>query len=495
MFFRSRFLGFMVSAAGASLLVQVLAFFRQVSIAACFGVSRDLDMYVVIYAIATFGVFTFNSIFDSIGVTHLVRTRERKGDEAARALAARIFRVSLWLAGVTSIAFMIAVPLLVPILATGFSPEERTGIVKLAWYFLPWTLICLPYYAAGALRKAQWQFARVFSAEIVVIVVSIGFLTAWHEDIRSLPLAYAAGYLAGLVHLLVGAWPWRGPQPAPPVRGLLRNIGELYLANQTGSVASIVDRHVQSFVPIGGVAAINYSAQLVNGLATVLTFREIFVVPLAQQDGRAEKLERLLCGLVLASVPLAAIVAGFAPDMVKVLFQRGRFDATATALTAQVLQINAFSLVTAAVLMPLMRMSQIVDRIHLNHLLFLSLALSLAVFGYLFVIVLELGVVGVALMQLAGSVLSCVVAAHLLGRSGIWPRWRRVLGYLLFAAVASGVAYLVATGVVLQLENSWGRVIAGGAAYGLVVLVFYIPARSHLRGIIFGTTPSEGRTL
>ena len=490
---KSRFLGIVVSATGASLAVHALAFARQLLIAACFGVARDLDLYVTIYAIATFVVFTFSSIFDLIAVSHLVRAREQKGDAAARSLAVSIFRVSLWLAGVASVALVIAVPLLVPIVATGFAPEEQAGVGELAWYFLPWTLVCLPFYAVAALHKAQWRFARVFSAEIVVIAVSIGVLAIWHDYIHWLPLAYAAGYAAGFVLLCVGTDLWRRREPAPPIRGVLRNVGQLYLANQTGSLASVVDRHIQSFVPVGGIAAINYSAQLVNGLAAVLALRESFVVPLAQQDGRVQRLERLLCGLVLVSVPLAGLVACFAPDMVKVLFQRGRFDAAATALTAQVLQINAFGLVTAAVLMPLMRMSQILDRIHFTHVQFFSLALSCAVFGYLFVIMLGLGVVGVALMQVASGLFSCVVAAYLVGRCGIRPHWWRVLGYLLFAALASAAAYVVATVTVLQLESAWGRLLIGGAAYAVVVGMSYFLARSRLHGIVFGTAQSKSR--
>lgn len=485
----------MVSASGASLAVQVLAFFRQVLIAACFGVARDLDMYVVIYAIATFVVFTFGSIFDSIAVSHLVRARERGGDDAAHALAGAIFRLSLWLAGAASIVFIVAVPLLSPLVATGFSPAERGEIARLAWYFLPWAAVCLPYYAAAALHKAEWRFNRAFAAEIVVVLVSIGVLAAWHDDIRSLPLAYAAGYVAGLLWLCAGSKiGQKSAQPAPPVRGLLRNIGELYLANQSGSLAGVVDRHVQSFVPAGGMAAINYSGQLVNALSTLLAFREVFLVPLAQEGDRTEKLERLLCGLVLLAAPLAGIVACFASEMVKVLFERGRFDATATALTAQVLRINAFGLIVGVMFMPLFRMFQISDRIHFSHAVFLSLALSLAAFGYLFVVALDLGVVGVALMQLAGGLLSCAVAGYLVGRCGVRPRWWRVLGHLLFAAAVSAAAYLIATFAVWELENTWARLVAGGAAYGAVILAGYFLVRSRLRGIVFGAPP-ESRSV
>ena len=73
-------------------------------------------------------------------------------------------------------------------------------------------------------------------------------------------------------------------------------------------------------------------------------------------------------------------------------------------MTTQVLRINALGLTTGALFMPMMRMFQILDRIHLMHVLFLTLAVSSAIFGYLFVVGLGLGVRGVAIMQvISGS--------------------------------------------------------------------------------------------
>ena len=248
---KHRLLAVFVSATGVSLVVQALAFFRQLLIAAYFGIGRDFDSYVVVYAVATFAVFTFGAIFDSIAVPHLVRVRDKDGTDAARALAAAIFRISVGLGGIASAIFLVAVPVLTPVIATGFSVPEKKGLAELAWYFLPWTLICLPYYAAAARHKMEWRFNRVFVAEIVIIAISIGALALWHDDIEHLPLAYAAGYMAGLLLLIVGAglvWP-KKKSAQPSLRGILRNMAELFGANQSGSLAGMVDRHIQSFVP------------------------------------------------------------------------------------------------------------------------------------------------------------------------------------------------------------------------------------------------------
>lgn len=473
---------------GVSLLVQVLAFLRQLLIAAYFGIGQDFDAYVMVYTVATVLVFTFGGIFNSVAVPRLVRTREREGAEKARALARSIFRLSLLLSGGISLTFLIAVPLLTPIFATGFSSDERANLTKLAWYFLPWTLVCVPYYAAAARHKMEWQFNRVFAAEIVTVVVSTGCLVLWHGDIRVLPLAYAVGYGAALVQLAAGSALWRsaGDVISPSLRGVIRNVGELFLANQTAGLASLSDRHFQSFLVVGGIGAVNYSTQIIASFSSLLTLREIYTVPLTQQADRAERLGRLLCGLLLLAVPLAFLMAYLAPELVQVMLQRGRFDATASALTAAALRVGAFSLIASTVMAPLVRVFQIVDRIHLVQVVYLSWAVSILIFGYLFVVMLGWGVQGVALMQVAGSVTAAIATSFLVDRCGIRLRWGMIFSWFALAVVVSSIAYLVTVPIVSGLENPWLRLTVSSAVYGVAILVGYFLVRAKIRRLVFG---------
>jgi putative peptidoglycan lipid II flippase len=488
---RSGFLRVLISAAGVSIVIQALALLRQLLIAAWFGVSRQIDIYVMAYTLATLAVFTFANIFDSVAVPHLVRLREREGIDAARALAATLVRGSLLLGIAATALLLVGTFLLAPVIATGFSPEERTELNWLMWSFVPWALICLPYYAHVAWYKAQWRFGQAFAADIVVVLVSIVVLVLWHGAVAAIPLAYAGGYAVGLIQLAVSARLWRRHNAPPSSRAVFRNVGELYLANQSGSVGSLVDRHVQSYVPAGGIGVINYAAQIINTLVALLTFREIFVVPLAQQEDRTLRLERLICGLVLVSIPTTGLVMCFAPDIVTVLLQRGRFDQAATNLTGVVLRINAISLSIAAITTPLFRMFQIVDRIHLTYVTYFTSAVSLALFGYIFVGVLKLGVPGVAWMQVSSGFVGFATLVHLIGLCGIHLRWWRVTRYFLFAVAAGVGAYVAGHLAASPFENSWLRLVAGGSAFGLVVGGCYCLAYSRLHAIAFGSKISE----
>jgi putative peptidoglycan lipid II flippase len=493
---RNRFLTVAASAMAVSLLVQVLAFGRQLLIAAYFGAGREFDGYVMVFTVATLLVFNFAGIFDSVAVPRLVRTRETERPETALALARSIFRLSLGLGIVMSAVFLIAVRLFAPIFATGFSPAERSALAGLSWYFVPWTIVCVPYYAAAARYKMEWRFNRVFAAEIVIVVVSIAFLQFHHDVIHALPIAYACGYAAGLFQLTAGSGLCRvgGGAKSTSLLGVVRNIGELFLANQTGSLASLADRHIQSFLASGGITAVNYATQITSVLSSLLTMREIYVVPLTQQLDRAARLERLLSGLVVLAFPLAGLIGCLAPDIVQVLLQHGRFDAASAAMTAEVLRISSLSLVVSAMLAPLARMFQILDRIHYTHAIYLAVAVSTIVFGYLFVGLLGWGVRGVALMQLGSSLVTTIVTVQLVAHCGVHLRWSVIALWIGLAGAVTGIACAGTIATLSEVENVWLRIVIGGSSYGVIVLVFSFLGRARLHDLILGVAPPAANT-
>jgi len=482
---RKRFAAAAVSAMGVSALVLGLAFVRQMLIAAFFGISRALDIYLMVYTIAAMTVFVFGFIFDAAAVPRLVQVRENKGEKAARALSAGIFRLSCIIGLAASAIMLAATPLLIPVIATGFQPNEKSELSRLVYYFLPWTLLCVPYYAAAARQKGIRNFNRVFAAEVVICVVSIGVLLFWHSRIAYLPLAYAAGYGAGLLTLLPGSGVLSLAPGGSVLRTVLRNTGEQFLVNQTSSLSNVADRHFQSLIPMGGIAAVNYATQAVNALATLVTFREIFIVPLAETTRRTEKLERLVIGMLLLAVPVAVFTSLFSHEVVSVLFRRGNFDAGAVDVTSSVLRISALALVSSVINTPFLRMFQIIDRINLTHFVNLWSVVVISGFGYLFIGLLGLGAPGVAWMQLMNGVFTGIASVWIVARAGIVVRWWRIAGFVAFALGTSGIAAVAARMVVSLLTDAgaWVELLCAGLIYCLVWGACYFAAQTKLKPI------------
>ena len=115
------------------------------------AVSGAFDQYLVVYAVASMVVFNTASVFDTVAVSRLVRIREDAGDDAFWRSSNKLLLQAM-LGGLLFAAGLFAlVHLLMPIIAAGFSADERAAVAELTIYFAPWVLVVIPYYAVSAL--------------------------------------------------------------------------------------------------------------------------------------------------------------------------------------------------------------------------------------------------------------------------------------------------------------------------------------------------------
>jgi putative peptidoglycan lipid II flippase len=484
------FLSAIISASGVSIIAQGLGFVRQIMIAAYFGVMRDLDVYFTTYAIATLMVFTFGLILDSVGIPHLVRVHEEKGTAAFKALTGSIFTFSLWVSLSLSLLFVALTPLITKFMAAGFSPAEKTAVWRMTLYFVPWTLISIPYYALCSFYKSLSQFKLVFTGEIVIALVSVLALSFYHAHPGAVSLTYFLGYLSAFLLLFsrsAGLFGAVGTVFTQDMKGVIKNFLELFGANQIGSLTSIVERFFQSFLLPGGISALTYASQMTTAASSLLTFREIFIVPLSLANQRAEKLERLTIGLSVITVPVMVFTAFFAHDIVTVLFQRGKFDMQATATTASVLSVYCLAFLPSIAGLPAFRMFQVIDRIRSTGFIYLAGVFIVAGFGALFIFYLKLGVIGMAMTIVANSYLSVTMSFWLLRRSGIRVNMIRIMKYAVYSAVMS----LAAVGLVRLLPSLEAhlilRLLVSGSLFVGFVALSFLPLRRRLARIIHDT--------
>jgi putative peptidoglycan lipid II flippase len=479
---RAPFIRHVISTFGITILQQFVGLARQILIAAIFGLSRGYDQYLVVYAVATMVVFNTASVFDTVAVSRLVRIRENLGRDAFWRSSNRLLLQAILGGLLFAVGLVALVHLLLPIIAAGFTADERASVAELTVYFVPWILVIVPYYAMSAHLKALWDFHWVFGAETVAMVVSIFVLSLWHDSAICLPIAYGSGYFVALVMLFLRRGIVRSKAVAAPA-GLLGGMANQHLANQIGVAAGLVDRYFQSFLAIGGISALGYTGQIVNNLSSLMTLREIYVVPLSSEIGRDEKLQRMLQGIVLVSIPCTFFIAEFATPLVAVLFQRGQFTPEAAILTGDILRISAFSLVITSLLAPMARLFQILNRISYTHALYLVSLVCTAAFQYLLVFRLGWDVYGIAWATLANSAVVTLVVAGLIRRCGVVVDWYRVLGHALLA-VAVSVAAVAVSWLGTARFAGLPALVVGSALFGLVVAGCYFLVRRRLRLII-----------
>jgi len=484
---KGSFMTALISASGVSVVAQGIGFVRYILIAAYFGVTRDLDVFFMAYSIATLIVFTFGVILDSVGIPHLVRVREERGTAAFRRLTGSIFTFSLWITVSLSLLFVALTPLVTRFMAAGFSPDEKAAVWRMSLSFLPWTLISIPYYALCSFYKSRRRFSIVFTGEILIAVISVVVLSLYHPDAKVVALSYFLGHLAAFLLLLVSSFDEFdriGTVFSDEMKGVIKNFFELFGAKQIGSLASVVERFFQSYLLPGGISALNYASQMTTAASSLLTFREIFIVPLSLADQRAEKLERLTIGLSMITIPVMLFTAFFAQDIVTIFFQRGKFDLQAAAITSSVLSVYALAMLPSIAGLPAFRMFQVIDRIRSTGIVYLASIALFAVFGVLFVFVMKLGVIGMALIVVLNSYLSTGLSFYLLRRAGVSVNLIRVLRFAAFSTAIS----LLGIGIVRLLPpmslHQILRLLMNGALFVGLVGAAHLPLKRHLIRII-----------
>lgn len=110
----------------------------------------------------------------------------------------------------------------------------------------------------------------------------------------------------------------------------------------------LVERFLASTLPAGAISHLNYAqkvAQMPMVLSLMICTVTFPVVARAMADGQREKARRRVeRDLALAGMVVllgTAVVLGYAPQIIEVLFQRGAFDVSDTEATAQVMRVYA----------------------------------------------------------------------------------------------------------------------------------------------------------
>ena len=484
-----RFLKTMISASGVSIISQAINFFRQILIAAYFGVSRELDIFFMTFSMATFVVFTFGMIFDTVGIPSLVKILEEKGQEAFRRLTGSIFSFSIMISFGVVILFIFMVPILAQVMAAGFSTVEKKEIWRMAFFFVPWAFISLPYYALCSFYKSRRSFNLVFVGEIIISIVSVCALMLYHPNTNVIPISYFIGYLSAFMFLFAISFRYFdriGTLVSEEIKKVYRNFLELFGTNQIGSISSIVEKFLQSFIQAGGISALAYSQQITTAASGFLGFREMFVVPLSSTVGRTKKLERLLIGLIVITIPIMAFLFYHTREIMTILFQRGKFDAYALDITSSVFSIYILALLPSVAGLPLFRMFQVIDRIRYTSIVYAFAIINFAVIGGGLIFLLKMGAQGIALTVVINSYLSSIISLILLRRGGIDLDGRRVFKYAGYVGMSSMVMIGITNMLPDMSLSAFVKLFIHGCIYMVLIIVAYLPIRKKIINIVNG---------
>lgn len=344
---------------------KFLGFIREVLIAARFGSGVNTDAFFI--SLTATGMIT-DFLRNSISMTFIPILSEIEQKEGKRGkikhinnIVNVIFAVSI----VFVVLGLISAPLIVKILAKGFTGKQFYIAVKLTRMGMPMILfsgingVIIGYLnseqrfvsssAIGLSYNLVYIFYLLFLSlkfginglMIAAVVAVISQLLIQLPEIKKIGFEYKftldlkSEYFKKLLHLSI-----------PVLIGVAIN-----------DLNVIVDKTLASSLISGSISALNYAYKLNNLILGVFISAITTVVfPLLAKEfnnnnivGMKKIMEYGVNLILLITIPATVGLIVLAKPIVEVAFQRGEFDATATIMTSQALIFYSISLVAMAI--------------------------------------------------------------------------------------------------------------------------------------------------
>jgi putative peptidoglycan lipid II flippase len=492
------------SVAGAALVIMImnlasrlLGFGRETVIANQFGATHLTDAYLVAYTIPYFLQSVLGLALVSAIVPVITRYLVKGEQEEAWKIASITMNWTALIMSVLTILGVAGSRPLVKLLAPGFDQATARLAADLTIIMFPSVIVMgVGMLISGVLnaRKsfAVAAFAPAFSALIIIVaVITVGGL-----GIEYLAWGTLASFFGSLLIQLPSLkragfrYKWAWSLAHPEVKGIFLNLVPIFMGTAVNQIYLAINRVFASGLAEGSISALNYAGKLMNmpmGIFALAISTAIFPTLSEQAVGnnRTALAQTLLKGLrmvILVTIPASAGLMTLRVPIVKLLFERGAFDALATMMTADSLLYFCLGMFAMAGNMVITRafyaMGDVKTPLYLG---LISIAVNVAAS---FVLVPLLAHSGLALANSLASIFSCLTM--------LWVLVRRLTDFSLPAllsttvkSIASSLCCAAAAGLLSHLLSQSLRdsgskgilievvlaVAAGIGVYGLVILL------------------------
>lgn len=357
------------SAAGvvglATLLSRVLGFIRDMAIAWLFGAGMVADAFFVAFRIpSTLRELLGEGALSAAFIPAFTRTVTQEGKGAAWTLASKVLGTLVMVLSIVMIAGVALAPWIVGALAPGFGrvPGKLELTATLLRIMFPYIfLVGLAALFMAILNSLGHFLTPALSPTVLnAIMICAALFVAPRSSNPVVPIAIAV-LIGGIGQLAIQvptalAYGWRPTLLVAPRDPAVRGVARLMLPGVAGLAITqlnvFVGTLLASLLPQGSVAAMTYAFRLVQfpiGVVGVaIATGALPVMATAFAKGAVQDMKRALQDslrlAIFLTLPAMVGLMLFGVPIVALLFERGAFTRSATALTASILGAYAAGL-------------------------------------------------------------------------------------------------------------------------------------------------------
>ncbi|HDZ76721.1 MAG TPA: murein biosynthesis integral membrane protein MurJ [Candidatus Omnitrophica bacterium] len=345
---------------GATLLSRILGFVRMILIARLLGTSRIAEAFFVAFRIPNLiRNLAGEGAANSTVVPVLSGYLHKEKHEFWR-LVYVLFTLFLLILGFFVVLGMFFAPLIVRVIAPGFisDPDKLDLTIRLSRIMFPYLiLIGISALGMGVLNTLKSFAVSAFGPCIFNLAFIASILVAYNKNGN--PTILALGVLiAGVLQLLIQIPVLVRYGFRPKLTELhlkhkgAASIGKLLIPRMIGSGVYLLNVFIDTIlaslswiVGVGGVAAIYYANRLIQFPLGIFSFAiSNAALPAMSTHAAAGEIDQLksilsfsLRSVFLFTIPSAVGLAVLAGPIIRVLFERGEFNAYSTLITSSAL--------------------------------------------------------------------------------------------------------------------------------------------------------------
>ena len=429
-------------------LEKSAALVKHIIVASVVGLSAQLDVYYMAIGLIGLLVFSWARLFDVMAIPKLVEYHQNQNKAAFKSLAGGLFNFSL-IFSIFLAALILEFSHPIAMLPFGFEPERKNMLSAAFFWLAPAMIFYIPLFQLGTAFRAVRRFSIFYRAEFLIGAITLLLIIIYPKQPRILLWSFSAGVFGAFCFLSIYARKFIrfGASPfSRDIRSIFRSAPGLVSLQLSHYLFILTDRWFVSFLPKGNVGALAYGRMiswLVVGMTNMKgSFLTIFAELGATSDRKNNVYNDLFSLSIFVALPTSVFLIMFGKDFVSVLLERGVFTQEDTILVYQSIVGFSWSILPTIILGPMEQIFQAQGRLNL---IVWRKALGIVtniIFSYLFLFVLDGGILGVAAASSVGYwiiMLSGIGAARKLGLSLLARRLIVWFFYVLGGALLAGV--------------------------------------------------------
>lgn len=336
-------------AALTSLIGKGLGFVKELLVAASFGLSGSLDIYLMAVVLIGFPLSIFLNAVQTALISELAA--EKSSSAAGGHLCVATTLITVACIGALLPIWLLLLPHILPWLASGFSPDKQQELVTALFWLIPYYFLNgINLLSYGALQARRRYLINGLLPSITPIATIIILNTQPRTDNwRILAMALVIGSFFEcfvLLRILYRNNQFALPRlmHTPGLKPVIDNTIALLPGTLMLAVGPVIEQAIAASMGGGTIASLGYGFKLPSALQGVLiTAIGITALPyFANQLGQKRSayclysLDKLTLCLFTAGMLLTIPLAFFSVEIVTLIYQRGAFDAGATSRVAPI---------------------------------------------------------------------------------------------------------------------------------------------------------------